>query len=214
MRTPSVSLTPEGWPSILLAGACTLVFALLGWAIAAVLGLVALALLVNFFRDPERFTPHEPGLAVAPADGRVIKVGPAVDPVTGEERTVVCIFMNVFNVHVNRSPVAGIVTDRRYWPGKFINASFDKASEHNERMAVQVTEPGGSAFTMVQIAGLLARRIIPWAETGDALARGQRYGMIKFGSRVDVYLPSDYRPSVSVGVHTAAGQTVIAERLG
>jgi len=214
MRTPSISLTPEGWPSILLAGAATLAFALLGWAVAALLGLVVLALLVNFFRDPERFVPHAPGLAVAPADGRVIKVGPATDPFTGEARTVVCIFMNVFNVHVNRSPVAGIVTDRRYWPGKFINASFDKASEHNERLAVQVTEPDGRAFTMVQIAGLIARRIIPWAEVGDALSRGQRYGMIKFGSRVDVYVPSDYIPTVTVGARTAAGQTVIAERIG
>ena len=214
MRTPSVSLTPEGWPSILLAGAATLTFALLGWAIPAVLGLVVLLLLVNFFRDPERFVPHEPGLAVAPADGRVIKVGPGVDPISGEERTVVCIFMNVFNVHVNRSPVTGIVTGRRYWPGKFINASFDKASEHNERLAVQVTEPDGASFTMVQIAGLIARRIIPWAEMGDALARGQRYGMIKLGSRVDVYLPSDYQSRVKVGQHTVAGQTVIAERLG
>lgn len=214
MRTPSLSLTPEGWPSILLAGAATLVFALLGWPIPAIAGLVILALLVNFFRDPERFVPHGPGLAVAPADGRVIKVGPAVDPMSGEERTVVCIFMNVFNVHVNRAPVAGIVTDRRYWAGKYLNASFDKASELNERMALQVTEPGGATFTMVQIAGLIARRIIPWAEVGDALARGQRYGMIKFGSRVDVYLPSDYIPKVTVGEHTAAGQTVIAERLG
>lgn len=212
MRKPYVSLTPEGWPSIILAGAATLVFALLGWAIPALIGLVALALLLNFFRDPERFVPHEPGLAVAPADGRVVKVGPAVDPMTGEERTVVCIFMNVFNVHVNRACAAGKVNAMRYWAGKFINASFDKASEHNERLAVQLTEEDGDTWTMVQIAGLIARRIIPWAEQGDHLARGQRYGMIKFGSRVDVYLPARYAPAVSVGDRTAAGQTVIARR--
>lgn len=212
MRKPSVSLTPEGWPSILLAGSATLVFALLGWAIAALAGLVVLALLLNFFRDPERFVPHEPGLAVAPADGRVIKVGPAADPMTGEERTVVCIFMNVFNVHVNRACVAGKVNAMRYWAGKFINASFDKASEDNERLAVQLEEEDGDTWTMVQIAGLIARRIIPWAEQGDHLARGQRYGMIKFGSRVDVYLPARYLPAVSVGDRTAAGQTVIARR--
>jgi phosphatidylserine decarboxylase len=210
MRNPSVSLTPEGWPSILLALSATLVFALLGWAVPALLGLVVLALLVNFFRDPERFVPHDPGLAVAPADGRVIKVSQASDPMTGEERTVVCIFMNVFNVHVNRACVAGTVSAMRYWAGKFFNASFDKASEHNERLAVQLTDDEGRTWTMVQIAGLLARRIIPRAEQGDRLKRGERYGMIKFGSRVDVYLPAGYDPAVSVGDMTAAGQTVIA----
>ena len=168
MRKPSISLTPEGWPSIILAGAATLVFALLGLAWPAGLGLVVLALLVNFFRDPERFVPHEPGLAVAPADGKVIKVGPATDPLTGEQRQVVCIFMNIFDVHVNRSPVEGVVTNMRYWPGTFVNASFDKASESNERLAAQVTEADGGAWTMVQIAGLVARRILPWAEVGDA----------------------------------------------
>lgn len=212
MRKPYVSLTPEGWPSIILAGSATLVFSLLGWAIPAVLGLVVLALLLNFFRDPERFTPVEPGLAVAPADGKVIKVARAVDPMTGEERVVVCIFMNVFNVHVNRACVAGAVSAMRYWAGKFINASFDKASEHNERLAVQLTDEDGRTWTMVQIAGLVARRIIPWAEMNDALARGQRYGMIKFGSRVDVYLPEGWTPAVAVGERTAAAQTVIARK--
>ena len=210
MRTPSVSLTPEGWPSILLALSATLVFALLGWPVPALLGLVVLALLVNFFRDPERFVPHESGLAVAPADGRVIKIARAADPMTGEERDVVCIFMNVFNVHVNRACVAGTVSAMRYHAGKFFNASFDKASEHNERLAVQLTDDEGRTWTMVQIAGLLARRIIPWAEHGDRIGRGERYGMIKFGSRVDVYLPGGYRPAVSVGDVTTAGQTVIA----
>ncbi len=212
MRKPSISLTPEGWPSIILAGSATLVFSLLGWAIPAVLGLVVVALLLNFFRDPERFVPSEPGLAVAPADGKVIKVASAKDPVSGEERTVVCIFMNVFNVHVNRACVAGRVSAMRYWEGKFINASFDKASEHNERLAVQITGTEGDTWTMIQIAGLVARRIIPWAQMGDHLERGQRYGMIKFGSRVDVYLPAGYSPTVSVGQRTAAGQTVIASK--
>jgi phosphatidylserine decarboxylase len=212
MHKPYVSLTPEGWPSIILAGSATLVFSLLGWPIPAVLGLVVLALLLNFFRDPERFVPVESGLAVAPADGKVIKVGRAVDPVSGEERAVVCIFMNVFNVHVNRACVAGTVSAMRYWEGKFINASFDKASEHNERLAVQLTDGDGGTWTMVQIAGLIARRIIPWAEMGNALARGQRYGMIKFGSRVDVYLPEGWTPAVSVGQRTAAAQTVIARQ--
>lgn len=214
MRKPSISMTPEGWPSIFMATTATIVFAVLGWCWAALAGLVVVALLVNFFRDPERFVPSEPGLAVAPADGRVIKVGPARDPISGEERTAVCIFMNVFNVHVNRACVTGRVSGMRYWEGKYFNASFDKASEHNERMALQLTGEEGDTWTMVQIAGLIARRIIPWAQMGDHLERGQRYGMIKFGSRVDVYLPRDYHPSVTVGTRTAAGQTVIATRQG
>jgi len=150
---------------------------------------------------------------VAPADGKVIKVCPAVDPLSGESRTVVCIFMNVFNVHVNRACVEGTVSAMRYWEGKFINASFDKASEDNERLAVQLTDADGATWTMVQIAGLIARRIIPWAEAGDRLVRGQRYGMIKFGSRVDVYLPAGFEPAVAVGDRTAAGQTVLARRV-
>jgi len=213
MRTPSISLTPEGWPSIILATVATLTFALLHWVVLTVLGLIAVALLINFFRDPERFVPAEPGLAVAPADGKVIKVGSAIDPMSGETRTVVCIFMNVFNVHVNRACVAGKVEAMRYWEGKFINASFDKASEDNERLAVQVTDEDKLRWTMVQIAGLVARRIIPWAEKGDRVRRGQRYGMIKFGSRVDVYLPEGYQPAVVVGNRTTAGQTVIARRV-
>ncbi len=212
MRPPHISLTPEGWPSIILAGAALVTFALLGWAVPAVLTLAVLALLLNFFRDPERFVPAEPGLAVAPADGRVIKVDTATDPLTGENRQVVCIFMNVFNVHVNRACVAGTVSAMRYWEGAFFNASFDKAARDNERLGLQLTDEGGDTWTMVQIAGLIARRIIPWAEVGDRLARGQRYGMIKFGSRVDVYLPAGYQAAVTVGVRTTAGQTVIAKR--
>jgi phosphatidylserine decarboxylase len=212
MRAPSIPLTPEGWPLIGLTVVVTVVFALLGWGLLAVLGLVGLVLTVNFFRDPERFVPCEPGLAVAPADGRVVKVGPAKDPLTGQERQVVCIFMNIFDVHVNRAPVAGLVTALRYWPGKFINASLDKASEDNERLAMQLTDEGGATWTVVQIAGLLARRIVPWAEMGDSLARGQRYGMIRFGSRLDVYLPNDYHSNVTIGQRVTAGQTVIAVR--
>jgi phosphatidylserine decarboxylase len=205
-------LTPEGWPSIILAAAATVTFALLDWPVLAVLGLIALALLVNFFRDPERFVPGDAGVAVAPADGRIIKVGTATDPLSGEERTVVCIFMNLFNVHVNRACVAGTVENMRYWEGKFINASFDKASEDNERLAVRVVDEDGAGWTMVQIAGLVARRIVVWAQLGDRLGRGQRYGMIKFGSRVDVYLPAGYQPAVTVGARVAAGQTVIARK--
>lgn len=212
MRKPSAAFCPEGLPAALLAGLLTLVLALLGCFWSALAALVLTCLTVNFFRDPERVVPHAPGLAVAPADGRVVSVGRARDPFDGVERMRVGIFMNVFNVHVNRAPVAGAVRDLAYHPGRFLNASLDKASEHNERLAVQLAAEDGGTWTVVQIAGLLARRIVPWAEVGDALARGQRFGMIRFGSRVDVYLPDDYTPVLHPGEKTLAGQTVLARR--
>ncbi len=166
----------------------------------------------HFFRDPERVVPTAPGLAVSPADGKVVRVQTMPDPFTGQPRTTVCIFMNVFSVHVNRAPVAGTVTDIAYHPGKFLNAAWDKASTDNERCAYRMTGEDGSAWTFVQIAGLIARRIVCRTDEGDALARGERFGMIRFGSRVDLYLPDDYSPSVNVGEQVFAGQTVVARR--
>lgn len=212
MRKPSAAFCPEGLPATGLAALLTLVLALLGWAWPALAAFVLTCLVANFFRDPERVVPHASGLAVAPADGRVVSVGRARDPFDGAERMRVCIFMNVFNVHVNRAPVAGAVVDQAYHPGKFLNASLDKASEHNERLAVRLAAEDGGQWSVVQIAGLLARRIVPWAEVGDDLARGQRFGMIRFGSRVDVYLPDDYGTEVYVGRKTLAGQTILARR--
>jgi len=212
MRKPSIALSLEGLPIIGLCALLTLALALLGWTFLAFVSFVLTALVVNFFRDPERVVPAEPGLAVAPADGVVVKVGPAVDPATGEERTVVCIFMNVFNVHVNRSPVDAEVTGVVYHEGAFINASLDKASEDNERNEVRLCDAEGQAWNVIQIAGLIARRIVCWAEPGDTLDRGRRLGLIKFGSRLDTYLPPTYLPAVSEGQKTAAGQTVIARR--
>ncbi len=209
MKRPHAQLCPEGYKYIGLFAFAAFLAALLDHSVLALLGLVLTALAVNFFRDPERVPPHDPALAVAPADGKVVRVGEALDPLTRETRTVVCIFMNVFDVHVNRAPLSGTVTRIEYVPGKFFNASLDKASEDNERCLYRV-EDGERSFTVVQIAGLLARRIVPWAESGDALTRGQRFGMIKFGSRVDVFLPHDYEPCVAVGERTLAGQTALA----
>ena len=131
---------------------------------------------------------------------------------TGENRTCVSIFMNVFSVHVNRAPVSGTVEDLRYWPGKFLNAALDKASGENERCACLLRDTGGEQWTFVQIAGLIARRIVCRAEAGDTLARGQRFGMIRFGSRVDLYVPEGYLPAVSIGEKVFAGQSVIAQK--
>jgi phosphatidylserine decarboxylase len=212
MHKPTIGLSLEGMPFIFLTAVATLAFALLGCWFMTLLLLAVLFLVLNFFRDPERVIPQEPGVAVSPADGKVIKVETMRDPLTGEDRTAICVFMNVFNVHVNRVPVAGRIARISYFGGKFLNASFDKASSDNERNAVLIEDKDGNSWTMVQIAGLIARRIICWAEEGDELGRGQRFGLIKFGSRVDLYVPSGYGPSVRVGEKVFAGQTILARK--
>lgn len=214
MKRPSVGITPEGIPAIGLAAFFTLVLAILDCVTGTAIGLALTAFAVNFFRDPERYPSPEPGVAVSPADGKVVKAGLARDPFTGQERKVVCIFMNVFDVHVNRMPVAGTVERLKYHPGKFLNASLDKASEDNERMALDIRGAEGGQWSVVQIAGLIARRIVCRVEPGDALGRGERFGMIKFGSRVDLYLPDAYDIAVHVGERVLAGQTIIARRKG
>jgi phosphatidylserine decarboxylase len=210
MRKPSPGITPEGVPSIGLSALASLVCAMLGFSLPALLFLLLTLFCCNFFRDPERVTPCGEGLAVSPADGRIVRVAAMPDPFTGELRQCICVFMNVFSVHVNRSPVAGKIANIAYHAGKFLNASFDKASLDNERCAYALEDREGNVWSMVQIAGLVARRIVCRVETGDALARGQRFGMIKFGSRVDLYLPEGYVPTVSVGCEVLAGQTVVA----
>lgn len=211
MRKPAIGITPEGAPSIALAALLTLVFALLRWPVPALLGLGLTWFCCNFFRDPERVVPHASGLAVSPADGKIVRIADMPDPFTGRMRPCVCIFMNVANVHVNRSPVTGVVRDIAYHPGKFLNASFDKASTDNERCAYSLEDDAGRDWSMVQIAGLVARRIVCRVDIGDSLLRGERFGMIKFGSRVDLYLPEGYTPKVTVGQKVLAGQTVIAQ---
>jgi phosphatidylserine decarboxylase len=185
---------------------------LIGCALAACVFLVLVWFCVYFFRDPERVTPRAPGLAVSPADGKVIAIGPRKDPFTGEDRTCICIFMNVFSVHVNRSPVQAEVEAIRYYPGKFLNASFDKASTDNERCVYLLRDADGAAWTMIQIAGLIARRIVCRADEGDRLARGERYGLIRFGSRVDLFIPADYTPVCAVGDQVFAAQSIVARK--
>ncbi len=212
MRKPCCGIAPEGAPFILLTTLATVVFALAGWEVLSILGLGTVAFVLNFFRDPERVIPQEEGIAVAPADGTVVRVGPLLDPASGELRTAVCIFMNVFNVHVNRAPVAGVVRQMRYIPGAFFNATLDKASTDNERLIVEFEDRDGNRWTVVPIAGLIARRIVHWIAPGDQLPRGARFGMIRFGSRVDLYLPPDYAPTIQVGERTVAGQSVVARK--
>lgn len=213
MLEASIGIAREGFPIIFLTALATLIFALLKWPVVAVIALLSCAFSVHFFRDPERVIPSDPHVAVSPADGKIIKIEMRRDPIKQEEHCCISIFMNVFNVHVNRVPVTCTVTDMRYFPGKFINASFDKASEDNERCAWQLTEPSGEVWCMVQIAGLIARRIVCRAKVSDSLKRGERCGMIRFGSRVDVYLPANYKPAVKLGDKVLAGQSILARRI-
>jgi len=212
MRKASIGITPEGVPAICLCALVTLSLAMLGCATGSFVFMLLTWFCCHFFRDPERVTPTADGLGISPADGKVVRVQTMPDPFTGQPRTTVCIFMNVFSVHVNRAPVAGTVTDIAYHPGKFLNAAWDKASTDNERCAYRMTGDDGSSWTFVQIAGLIARRIVCRTDEGDSLARGERFGMIRFGSRVDLYLPDDYSPAVNVGEQVFAGQTIVARR--
>lgn len=212
MKKPGIGLAPEGAPIIGLLTVLTLATAMLGWWPLTMAAFVLLWFSVHFFRDPERVIPQDDGIAVSPADGRIIRIEERTDPMGGERRVCMSVFMNVFSVHVNRAPVSGTVAGISYHPGKFINAAWDKASTDNERCAWSMRCGDGEEWTFVQIAGLIARRIVPHAEAGDELARGQRFGMIRFGSRVDIYLPESYTPAVGIGDQVFAGQTVIAAR--
>ena len=208
---PHPIIAREGWPFVIASLAAAIVvwaFAGIGWS--APLWLMAI-FVIQFFRDPPREVPQQPDAVLAPADGRIVKVEKARDPYTERDTLLISVFMNVFNVHSNRSPVDGTVERVEYSRGSFINADLDKASTENERNALHVRTASGADVTVVQIAGLVARRILCYAKAGDRLARGQRYGFIRFGSRVDVYLPLTARPRVAVGDRVAATSTILAE---
>ena len=207
---PHPIIAREGWPflaiAVAAAGAVELFFG--GW-VATPFWLAALFVL-QFFRDPARRVPAEPDAVLSPADGRIVWVGKAQDPYLNREALKISVFMNVFNVHSNRSPVDGAVRKRWYHAGSFLNAALDKASLENERNALWIRTAGGQDVTCVQIAGLIARRILCYVEEGAPLSRGQRYGFIRFGSRVDVYLPPDAQPKAALGDKVYATETVLA----
>ena len=207
---PHPIIAREGWPFVFAAlAASAVVWALAGFMWSVPLWLVAV-FVVQFFRDPPREVPQQANAVLAPADGRIVKVEKVRDPYTERETLLISVFMNVFNVHSNRSPIDGVVERVDYSAGKFINADLDKASTENERNAI-VMALDGERITVVQVAGLIARRILCYVKAGDRLARGQRYGFIRFGSRVDVYLPLTARPRVAVGDRVAATSTILAE---
>ena len=211
MNYPHPILAREGWPFIAAALAvAVIVWAVAGFAWSVPLWLVAV-FVIQFFRDPPRAVPTQPNAVLSPADGRIVKVEKVHDPMTERDALLISVFMNVFNVHSNRAPVDGTVERIQYSAGKFVNADLDKASSENERNAMVVRLADGERIAVVQVAGLIARRILCYAKVGQRLARGERYGFIRFGSRVDVYLPLSARPKVAVGDVVHATTTILAE---
>lgn len=212
IRAAMVPIHREGYPFIAILAFAAL---FLGWLWGPLfwVGLVLTAWCIYFFRDPARVTPLDPTLVISPADGRVSQVGPAVPPAELElgplPRMRISVFMNVFNCHVNRAPVSGQIRRIAYKPGKFLNAELDKASEFNERNGLVIDNAHGQ-IAVVQIAGLVARRIVCFSREAEQLAVGQRFGLIRFGSRLDVYLPDGAEPLVAEGQIAIAGETPIA----
>lgn len=213
---PSRSAFPiarPGYSFIFGAAFVTAILAIIGFKVLALLSLGATVFVCAFFRDPDRMVPDVDNAVVSPADGKIVIVD-HVDrtPFDNDERKwlKISVFMSVFNVHVNRIPFAGRITGIRYWPGKFFSANLDKASSDNEQNAIRLETQGGASICFVQIAGLVARRIICNIAEGDTMARGQRFGMICFGSRLDVYFPEDAAPNVAVGDKVKAGASILA----
>lgn len=207
---PHPIIAKEGWPFIALAVAAASVTHWFAGAWWAALPWLIAAFMLQFFRDPPRAIPQEPKAVLSPADGRIVAVERARDPYLERDALKMSVFMNVFDVHSNRSPVDGEIRDAWYHRGSFFNAALSKSSLENERAALSIRTPGGADVTCVQIAGLIARRILCYARTGQRLARGERYGFIRFGSRVDLYLPPDSRPIASMGDKVYATETILA----
>lgn len=217
LETIKSVITPihkAGWPFIAIFAVVTLLLSQ-AWDGFFWLGLIATGWCAYFFRDPDRVTPIREGLIVSPADGvvqRIARVTPPAELQLGsDERVRISIFLNVFDVHVNRVPHEGAVTRLHYIPGKFFNASLDKASEENERQLARITMPDGTLIGVVMIAGLVARRILCELKEGQSVKTGERFGLIRFGSRVDVYLPLDANPLVIEGQRAIGGETVLAD---
>ena len=209
-KYPHPIIAREGWPFIALALIVALgIHAYAGFGAAAFPWLIVL-FMVQFFRDPQRTIPSDPSAVISPADGRIVSVEKVRDPYLERDALKISVFMNVFNAHSNRIPVDGVVTKTLYFPGKFVNAELSKASVENERAVTCLRMPEGHDVTCVQVAGLIARRILCYAKEGQTYARGDRFGFIRFGSRVDVYLPLTAVPRAVVGDKVYATETVLA----
>ena len=213
MMYPHPIIAKEGWLYLVVIGVLAFIVQRLGGFIWAWPLWLFFVFTLQFFRDPQRIAPLVKDLVLSPADGRIVVVEKAHDPYANREALKISVFMNVFNVHSNRCAVTGLVKQVTYFPGKFFNASIDKASTENERNAV-VIDANGKTVTLVQIAGLVARRILCYIHINDRVKRGERYGFIRFGSRVDVYLPLEAEPLVSVGEKVFATNTALARLPG
>ena len=213
MMYPHPIIAKEGWPYLALVGGIACVVQYLGGTFWSWPLWIIFIFVLQFFRDPQRIAPLGRDLVLSPADGRIVVVEKTQDPYAGRDALKISVFMNVFNVHSNRSSINGLVKEVQYFPGKFVNADLDKASTENERNAV-VIDANGHLVTLVQVAGLIARRILCYIHVGDRLKAGERYGFIRFGSRVDVYLPLTAEPLVSVGDKVFATNTALARLPG
>ncbi len=211
MLSPQIPIAKEGYPFIGFMAFITLTFAMLSYDLLAWICLLLTTFVLSFFRDPERVVPQDEDLMVSPADGKVIIVETVTDDTFTEGQAYkVSIFMNVFNVHVNRAPMAGAIEKIIYKPGKFYSADSERGALQNEYCAAVLRTKSGKKMAFVQIAGLIARRIVCWLEAGDIITKGSRFGLIRFGSRVDLYLPLESELLIQVGQKVRAGETPLA----
>lgn len=208
---PHPILAREGWPFIAISIVITLIIYYLSNLWVALPFIIISIFIIQFFRDPKREIPTGTNIVLSPADGKVICIEETEDVYQNVRAIKISIFMNVFNVHSNRAPIDGEVVGLQYYPGKFLNADFDKASTENERNAMILKTSDSRKITVVQVAGLIARRILCYTQVGNLLARGERYGFIRFGSRVDLYLPLESTPLVTIGQKVKATETIIAK---
>lgn len=211
MLKPKIPIAYEGYPFIVITAFLAIIFAIIDASFLLSVSLAATAFITYFFRDPERFTPDLEDAVICPADGKIIVIDKVDDEqFTGEKAIKVSVFMNVFNVHVNRIPMDGTVDKIIYKPGKFYSADTEKSAEYNEYCATVMTNGKGQRLAFVQVAGLIARRIVCWLEPKDQVKTGWRFGLIRFGSRVDLYLPESAEIKVQMGQKVIAGETVMA----
>ncbi|WP_334119543.1 phosphatidylserine decarboxylase [Limnobacter sp.] len=211
MNYPHPIIAREGWPFLAIVALLALALQSFGLTFLSVVAWILFAFVLQFFRDPPRYVPAQKNAVVSPADGRIVAVERVEDPYAQREALKISVFMNVFNVHSNRIPIGGEIKSVDYFPGLFVNADLDKASTQNERNAIVIHTDSGATVTAVQVAGLIARRILCYVKPSETVEKGQRYGFIRFGSRVDVYLPTDSVPKVAIGDKVSASSTVLAE---
>ncbi len=212
MKKRSFEVCPEGFPIIFGLGFCSIFFGVIGFEFLGFIFFILTLFFIYFFRDPERIINYTQGDVLAPADGKVVFIGKGKSPATDKECQKISIFMDLFSVHVNRAPARGVVRQIIYKRGKFLNAQTNRASEENERNIIQFSVGRGEEFTLVQVAGLVARRIVCWLEPKDRVEPGDRIGLVKLGSRVDLYFPENYKILVSIGEKVVAGESVIATK--